>query len=313
MKIGVMLVLTLMLTGCGFSDEKTFQGYVENNLSYMTSPEGGVLETLPYARGAVVSQHNILFVLAKEPESEDVQIAAATLESALATADDLSQGQRPEKLAQIKAQIAQTQAELEYSEKEWLRRKTLIASDAIQINMFDQASRDVNKTTALLEQYQASLKEAELPARRDQIKAAQANVRAADAALKKAQWLLSQKTVKAPENGFVFDTYYQIGEYVPAGMPVVSLMIPYNTKAIFFVPERELSRITLGHIARVHCDNCKDTLTGQVSFISPTAEYTPPLIYSRDNRDKLVYRIEVSFEEAIAKTLHPGQPIDVTL
>ena len=313
MKKWLLVATVSMLAACNFDDRKTFQGYIENNLSYIASPLGGRLEVLSVDRGTPVLKDAALFTLAQEPESDDVAAAIANVDAALATVMDLSKGARPEKLDQLKAQIVQAQADLMYDKKEWLRRKELVASDNIQIDLFDQSTRDVEKSTALLNQYQATLAEAELPARIDQIDAARASLRAANASLKKATWMLAQKTVRAPQNGFVFDTYYNLGEYVPSAVAVVSLLIPNKTKAIVFVPESELSRLTLGGMSTLTCDQCKSSVTGKISFISPTAEYTPPVIYSRDNRLKLVYRIEISFEESVAATLHPGQPVDVTL
>jgi HlyD family secretion protein len=61
----------------------------------------------------------------------------------------------------------------------------------------------------------------------------------------------------------------------------------------------------------VSLDGANAPVVGTVSFVSPEAEYTPPVIYSRESRSKLVFMIELRFEPDVAAKLHPGQPVDV--
>lgn len=129
--------------------------------------------------------------------------------------------------------------------------------------------------------------------------------------LVKAEWDLSQKRQSAPQAGLVFDTLYREGEWVAAGRPVVALLPPQNTKVRAFVPEDRIATIHPGDPVRVTVDGMAGPVAGKISFISPKAEYTPPVIYSREVRDKMVFMIEMVFDPAIAATLHPGQPVDV--
>jgi HlyD family secretion protein len=62
---------------------------------------------------------------------------------------------------------------------------------------------------------------------------------------------------------------------------------------------------------QVFADGAREAVAGKVSFISPRAEYTPPVIYSRENRSKFVFMVEALFEAGVAERLHPGQPVDV--
>ena len=112
--------------------------------------------------------------------------------------------------------------------------------------------------------------------------------------------------------GLVNDTNYVVGEWVPAGSPVVSLLPAQNIKVRFFVAESMLGAVKVGQTINVRCDGCAAPLAAQVTFISPQAEYTPPVIYSRESRTKLVYLIEARTEPEDAVKLHPGQPVDVT-
>ena len=154
---------------------------------------------------------------------------------------------------------------------------------------------------------------AHLGSRVDQIAAAEAAVRAQEAALGRAEWNLAQKRQNAPQESLVFDTLYREGDWVAAGRPVVSLLPPSNVKVRAFVPETEIGKVQYGDQVQVYVDGLPEPLTGKVSFISPRVEYTPPVIYSRESRSKLVVMIEIRFDPKTAATLHPGQPVDVQL
>lgn len=131
--------------------------------------------------------------------------------------------------------------------------------------------------------------------------------------LTQAEWDLSQKKQAAPRAGLIFDTLYREGEWVAAGRPVVSLLPPQNIKVRAFVPETRVGTLHPGDRVLVYVDGVREPFIGKVSFISPQAEYTPPVIYSKESRDKLVFMIEAVFDQKIAANLHPGQPVDVDL
>jgi HlyD family secretion protein len=131
-----------------------------------------------------------------------------------------------------------------------------------------------------------------------------------EAAVTKAEWDLSQKRQPAPQAGAIFDTLYREGEWVAAGRPVVVLLPPENTKLRVFVPEVRIGSVQVGDTLQVFVDGADGPIMGRVSFISPRAEYTPPVIYSRENRSKLVFLVEAIFEPALAARLHPGQPVE---
>jgi HlyD family secretion protein len=129
--------------------------------------------------------------------------------------------------------------------------------------------------------------------------------------LTQAQWNFDQKRQAAPQSGFVYDTLFRQGEWVPAGKPVVVLLPPQNIKVRAFVPETQVGAIQYGQPMRVMVDGVRDAFVGKVSYISPHAEYTPPVIYSRESRAKLVFMVEGVFNPADSAKLHPGQPVDV--
>jgi HlyD family secretion protein len=134
-------------------------------------------------------------------------------------------------------------------------------------------------------------------------------VKAAEASLAEAEWRLAQRRIAARVPGTVEDTMRRTGEFVPAGSPVVSLLPPQNIIVRFFVPETAISQLRLGQAVTVACDGCPQDAKGEVSFIASDAEFTPPVIYSVENRDKLVFLVEARSSGLSA--LRPGLPVDV--
>jgi HlyD family secretion protein len=140
---------------------------------------------------------------------------------------------------------------------------------------------------------------------------AAAQAAAEQAALDKAKWAFDQKQQFAPTNAMVQDTLYRQGEWVAAGNPAVILLPPENLKVRFFVPQAELPQIKVGETVSVKCDGAAHPFSATVNFISTQAEYTPPVIFSRETRANLVFMIEAKFSPADAAKLRPGQPADV--
>jgi prepilin-type N-terminal cleavage/methylation domain-containing protein len=126
-------------------------------------------------------------------------------------------------------------------------------------------------------------------------------------------WPTRIEDAGASANPIVTDTLYREGEWVPAGSPVVRMLPPKNVKVRFFVPEPQLGAVKVGQAVELACDGCAAKIAATVSFIAPQAEYTPPVIYSRENRSKLVFLVEARPSKDDAVKLHPGQPVDVRL
>ena len=124
------------------------------------------------------------------------------------------------------------------------------------------------------------------------------------------QWQLNQRTLKAPVAARVEQTFYRVGEWVPAGVPVVELLDKQAIKIRFYVPEPQLQYYAPGTSIQINCDNCQP-LSAIVTYQSNEAEFTPPVIYSRENRAKLVYLVEA--KPSATAQLRPGQPVDITI
>ncbi len=299
------------VAGCRRTDTNRIQGYVEGQFVYVAAPVAGTLESLDVQRGVQVNAGDPLYTLDQQPQQDLVNEAAQRLAQARASWEDAQKGKRPSEIESLEAQLRQAQDALALSDKEFARQEQLVASGASTPQNLDRARATRDQDSQRVTQLQADLRTAQLGSRSDQVTAAEANVRALEAALAEAQWNLAQKRQTAPQAGLVFDTLFREGEWVAAGRPVVSLLPPENIKVRAFVPEPRIGTVHVGDAVRVTVDGVAAPLTGKVSFISPQAEYTPPVIYSRESRSKLVFMIEIVFEPAAAATLHPGQPVDV--
>jgi HlyD family secretion protein len=140
---------------------------------------------------------------------------------------------------------------------------------------------------------------------------AQAALRQAKANLEWSKTRLARRRAVSPADGIIQEVYYRPGETVPPGRPVMALLPPGNLKIRFFTPEMLLPDIKYGQTVQVSCDGCEKDLIATVSFIAKSAEYTPPVIYSRQERAKLVFLIEA--RPAQPEKFRVGQPVTVTL
>jgi HlyD family secretion protein len=306
---GALIALAAAMGLGGDGGPLEVQGYVEGEYVYVGSPVAGRLETLDVARGARVDAGTPLFQLDRSSEQPARDDAAARLARAEASLANLQKGKRPSEIDSIQAQLTQAKAMLQLSETKLERRRPL--GNAVSREDVEQAHAEYERDQARVAELQAELETAQLGARADEIQAAEAEVEAARAQLAQADWRLDELSQAAPQAGLVVDTLYRPGEWVAAGAPVVSMLPPENVKVRFFVPQLQLGAIQVGDLVEVRCDACAPDLTAEISFIAPEAEYTPPVIFSREMRAKLVFLVEARPRQPDA--LRPGQPVDVTV
>ncbi len=303
----------MLLAGCAPRVPPGYQGYLEGEFVYVGSPLAGRLETLAVAKGARVEAGSALFTLERAAELAAQRQAADQQRSAAARLEDLKKGSRPSELATLAARLEQARAATELSQLEFARQENLFKSHTIAASDYDRARLAHEQNVHAVDEISAQLDTARLGGRPDAIASAAADVSAATAARERADWNVQQKTQAAPCAGLVFDTLYREGEFVAAGNPVVALLPPENLKVRFFVPESDFAALKAGDRVRVALTGHSEPLEAHVSYLSPRAEYTPPILYNRDNRAKLVFMIEAVFSAGAARDLHPGQPVDVTL
>lgn len=307
------LLATLALAGCVPESSRSFQGYLEGEFVYVAAPLAGTLTNLAVVRGQEVKAGQLLFELERDAEAAAAQEAERRLAQARARRDNLTKGRRPSEIASLEAQLDRAKANLHLSELELERRTRLIESKVISAAELDAARARREADAAWVASLTADLETARLGARSDEIAAAEAEMQAAEAALARARWAVRQKSQFAPAEARVQDTLYRAGEFVPAGHPVVSLLPPENVKVRFFVPQGRLAAIRPGQPVAVSLDGVATPLRAAVSYVSSQAEFTPPVIYSRENRAKLVFMVEAVFPADTARHLKPGQPAEVTV
>ena len=301
------------IAGCSSNPSDTFQGYVEGEYVYVAAPLGGALTNLTVARGDSVTNGKLLFELERGSEAAALDVAKKNLAQAKAQSDDLTKGKRPTEIASLEAQLDRAQANLKLAKDDLARREQLGGADVISKEELDQARAQRDADQAQVDQLAADIETAKLGGREDAVRAAQAVVESQQAALDKAKWSFDQKQQFAPANAFVQDTLYRQGEWVAAGTPVVVLLPPSNIKVRFFVPETTLAQIKTGQSVGVSFDGAAKNYSAKINYISTQNEFTPPVIYNRENRAKLLFMIEAKFSPTDAADLRPGQPVDVKL
>jgi HlyD family secretion protein len=308
-----LAALALPPAACGDGAPPALQGYVEGEYVRIAAPFAGTLVDLHVRRGDAVAEGAAIFAL--EAGSEDAARGEAEerAKRAQAQLEDLRKGRRPTEIESARAQLSQAEVAARLSERELARQVDLVAKGFVSQQRADEARAARDRDRARVAELQNQLATVRSGARPDEIRAAEAEAAAARQALAQADWRLRQKSVAATAAGTVTDTLFALGEWVPAGAPVVAVLPPANVKVRFFVPEPRLGALTLGQKIAVACDGCGGDIAATVSYVSPQAEYTPPVIYSKDNRAKMVFLVEARPEPSQAPRLHPGQPVDVRL
>lgn len=308
----ISIALISLLAACTPTKKPELHGYVEGEYVRVAAPFAGQLTLLAVQRGATINAGDALFALEQESEKAARLEAGERSQGAMANLSNLQKGRRPDEVAAVEAQLAQARATAQQSYAQWQRDEKLVAQRFIAPERLDQSRAARERDQARVAEIAAQLRAAKQGARPDEIAAARAEMKAAQAAVAQAQWRLDQKSLKSPVSGLVQDTLYTVGEWVPAGSPVVSLLPPANIKVRFFIPGPQLAKFKIGQALQIGCDGCA-MIKAHVSYIATQAEYTPPVIYSNEARAKLVYRAEARLAPEDAVKLHPGQPIDIVL
>ncbi len=305
---------TLAVLGVFAADEPShtaFAGYVEAEYTRIAAPAAGTLAALAVSRGDVVPAGALLAQLDATQELAVVAEARARVAQAQAQLADLGKGRRTPEIEALQAQRNQAEAAFKLSEAEFRRQSQLAAGGIVAIGRLDETRAAYDRDRARIAELDAQIENAQLGGRDDVVRAAQALVNAVRASQEQAEYRLAQRTLTAPVEARVVDTLYALGEFVPTAAPIVTLLPAGKVKLRFFVPEPAMSGLRIGQSVAVACDGCAPGLTARISFIATQAEFTPPVIYSRDNRAKLVFLVEAKPEQPAG--LHPGLPIEVVL
>ena len=289
-----------------------WQGYAEADFVKVGPTQQGLLMSLHVARGSKVAQGAPLF---DQDDTNDVAARnqmAGQLKQAKEQLANLKDGAKPTEIQQAEANLADARAARDKIEADLQRNEILVKNYTATQQLVDQQRADLRSATARVQGLEAAIAQLRAPMGREgEINAQQQLVESLRAAVAMAQWRIDQRHVIAPATGVVADVLARPGETIPAGSPVVSLLPAENIFVRFFVPEGQLAEVHEGDRVALLCDRCPADLAASISFISPLAEYTPPVIYSEASRAKLVYMVEARPPRERAALINPGQPIAV--
>ena len=285
----------------------TLTGYIEGEPLYLASPISGTVRRMDVRRGQDVAAGQALFVVDPAQARAQYEQALSVGASASAQADDARKGQRPAELAVFDANIAAAEARAREAHAGLRRVEPLVRQGWYAPTRLDDAKAAVDAADAQVRAARNQRDAAGLGARSDQIRAADSRVLEAQSAIAGASARLAEVQPTAPSAARVEDVFYHVGEWAPANQPILSLLPNERIKLRFFVPERDLAAYRIGRTVQFTCDGCEKGLTATIEFIAPRPEFTPPVIYSREARDRLVYLVEAR----PASRLNPGQPVDV--
>ena len=317
----ILLIAVLGAAGAGLwwwfpqaASPNIWQGYVDADFVRIGPPLQGRLTRVPVKAGDTVKAGQLLFA---QDDANDIATrdeSAARVREAEARLSNLQAAGRDTEIAQAEAVLADSKATLQRATVDLARSETLVKTQSVSVQQRDQARADMLSAAAKVQAAEATLALKRSPTGRAHEIAAQAAVLAENRAqLAQAEWRLAQRRVVAPAAGLIADIYAHPGETPNAGVPVVSLLPPENLLIRFFAPETALAALHSGKQLGVTCDACPAGLTAAVSFVSPRAEYTPPVIYSETTRGKLVYLIEARPTPPDVTVLRPGQPVTVRM
>jgi len=287
-------------------------GYVEGEYVLLAPLDTAQITDVAVRRGDRVEPGRQIAALDKG----DAEIAVGQAEAALAQAEaqlaDLRIGKRPEEIAVLEATVRSAKAEAQEATRVLDRIGGLYEKGIATRAQLDEATTQVEVANAAIGQAEANLEVAHLPARAETIKAAENQVKQSRGALDQAKWLLSKRDIVAPSAGRIDDVIRDPGDLAGPAAPVVSMLPDGAVKLKLYVPEPHFANVAVGALLDVRCDGCAPALTARVSYVSPSPEFTPPVIYSLETRQKLVYLVEAR-PEGDSKALQPGQIVDVSL
>lgn len=287
-------------------------GYVEGDYVWIAPIETAEVVDVLKRRGDRISAGEPLAAL----ERSDAEISVAEATAALARAQsqlaDLMEGKRPEEIAIVAASLNSARAQAREAERVLKRQDELLKRGITSQAAFDDAQTGLDIASAKVTELEANLAVAGLAARPAAIRAAEAEVDRTRAVLENAQWRLGKRTLSSPTPGIIYDIIRNPGDVAGPQSPVLSLLPDGAVKLRLYVGEPDLSSIAIGSQLTVRCDGCGTGMQAVVSYIASDPEFTPPVIYSLENRQKLVYLIEAR-PGVGATALNPGQIVDVIL
>jgi HlyD family secretion protein len=292
-----------------FRAPDTLSGYIEGDTLYLSAASAGRVRGLAVRRGQRVPAGMRLFLIEPDQQVAQGQQAVAELAAARAQAEDARLGQRPPEIAILEADLDAAQASAREARIALNRADALVRRGIYARVRLDEARAADQNATARVEAARRRIEVATLGQRQEQVRAADARVAQAQAHVSETGARLDTLSPIAPSAGRIEDVFYQLGEYAAANQPVIALIPDDRIYVRFFVPEEAVAAYRPGARIRFRCDGCGDGLAATITYVSPRPEFTPPIIYSREARDRLVFMVEARPDNGAS--LIPGLPVDV--
>ncbi len=302
-------LIAIVWPGFGAVPDPGYNGYVEADYLYVSATGAGRLSEITAVEGMLVTAGQPLFQLEDSAQASALAAAQAQVAAAAANLDNLQTGARPEEIEVLRAALAQAESQERLAQSTLDRSEQLIISGTATVAQLDSQRTALATAKAQVAQARAQLAVAELPARAAQRSAAEAALHAAEAEAERARIALAERQVSAPAAGRVEKLYFDLGEVTGIGTPVLSIQRDGPMTVLFFVSESDRPKLAPGARFRLSCDTCAPGLTATLTRLAANPQFTPPMIYSRDQRTRLVYRAEASVNAAAG--LLPGQPVSL--
>ncbi|MEE3003707.1 MAG: HlyD family efflux transporter periplasmic adaptor subunit [Pseudomonadota bacterium] len=309
-KLLVPFLLLVLLSACK-TDGENLQGFVDADPVFLNTPVSGRLVELPVAAGTKIAAEQKVFKLSDEALDRHIDALSADLAMNKALLVDAQSGQRQSVIEVIKTQVSQAQASFDLATKNYRRATELKEKGAIDQESFDTYYKEKIRSEAVLNEAKANLKDAKLGARSEIVKAKISAVEISKKNLEKAKVQLSQMVVKAPVSGYILDTYYSNGEWVPAFKPVASLIVPEKYSVKFYLPLKLLATANVGTKFKFYVPGVNKYFTASIRTISQEATYTPPMVFADNNTSKFVYLVKANIEATDLSLFKLGQPVSV--
>ncbi len=301
-----------LITGCRDENKKNLQGYIEGEFVYISSESSARISKVMVARGQEVWAGQPLIVLDDDYEKKQVEIATQTHAGETATLADLGRGGRTAELDILNAQRSQAQHDAEVSSAKLGRLQKLHPKGYVSEQELEQAQADSKMKWDKVKELTSQLKNKSLPSRADQIDAQKAKVEGSLLQVEQSKIALNKRILRSAGSARVYDIMYHSGEVASPGSPLISLLPENTLKIRFFVRNPELYKITQGMPVSVKIEGRDNPLAAKVTYISPKAEFTPPVIFTATHKERMVFMIEAMPLEA-GESLSPGQPVEVIL
>ncbi|MEZ5840176.1 MAG: HlyD family efflux transporter periplasmic adaptor subunit [Hyphomicrobiales bacterium] len=295
---------------CSGLDGAAFGGYVEGDYTAIAPLSVARVTEIGVRRGEHVAAGALLARVETEDAELAVRQAEAVAAEARAVVANLNSGKRPEEIAAIEASLRSAESQSREAAQTLERRQQLRARGVASQAELDQAESARDVALARVKEIEANLAVARLPARDEELAAAGQRLAQAEAALATARWQLDQRRLQAPAAGLVEDVLRHAGDTAGPTAPVISFLPDGAVKLRFYVPEEAIAEMRPGRRVAVACDGCAEGLSASISYVSPDPEFTPPVIYSVERRQKLVYLVEARPDDK-SLSLRPGQIVDV--